>query len=379
MAFLWWNRACEYSADRAGLLACGRLHKAISALVKLAEGAERGEERVPMIWLRDLSGDPLPWLLESDPANPEVRYFALRDLLDRSEDDPEVRQARAAIMTTGPVPAILDAQHPDGSWIKPGSGYSPKYRGTVWQIILLAELGADPTDERVRRGCEYLLNHSIAANGAFSAYQKPVPSGSIHCLNGNLLYALQRLGYADDRRVQTALDWQARAITGEGIQYLKSGTSGPGFACSVNLGQPCAWGANKAMKALIAVPPDQRTPVMQRAVEVGAEFLLSRDPAVADYPYTERVSSTWFKFGFPLSYWSDVLETTAVLVELGYGGDPRLGNALQLILSKQDAQGRWKLENTLNGKMWADIEKKGKASKWVTLRALRVLKRVAQV
>jgi Zn-dependent protease with chaperone function len=39
MAFLWWNRACEYSADRAGLLACGRLHKAISALVKLAEGA----------------------------------------------------------------------------------------------------------------------------------------------------------------------------------------------------------------------------------------------------------------------------------------------------------------------------------------------------
>jgi hypothetical protein len=223
------------------------------------------------------------------------------------------------------------------------------------------------------------LSHSIAANGAFSAYIKPVPSGSIHCLNGNLLYALLRLGYADDPRVQTAQDWQARAITGEGIQYLKSGTAGPCFACSVNLGQPCAWGANKAMKALIAVPPDQRTPVMQRAVEVGVEFLLSRDPAMADYPYTERVSSTWFKFGFPLSYWSDVLETTAVLVELGYGGDPRLANALQLILSKQDAQGRWKLENTLNGKMWADIEKKGKASKWVTLRALRVLKRAAQV
>jgi hypothetical protein len=332
-----------------------------------------------MIWLKDLNGDPLPWLLEPDPANPGVRYFALRDLLDRPEDDPEVRQARAAIMTTGPVPAILDAQHADGYWVKPGSGYAPKYRGTVWQIIFLAELGADPADERVRWGCEYLLNHSIAANGAFSAYIKPVPSGSIHCLNGNLLHALLRLGHADDRRVQTALDWQARAITGEGIQYLKSGTAGPCFACSVNLGQPCAWGATKAMKALIAVPPDQRTPAVQHATEVGAEFLLSRDPAVADYPYTERVSSTWFKFGFPLSYWSDVLETTAVLVELGYGDDPRLGNALQLILSKQDAQGRWKLENTLNGKMWADIEKKGKASKWVTLRALRVLKRAAQV
>jgi hypothetical protein len=340
-----------------------------------------------MAWFKGLNDDPLPWLLELDTENPGVRYFTLRDLLDRPEDDPEVREARAAIMTTGPVPAILDAQHPDGYWVKPGSGYAPKYRGTVWQIILLAELGlvlsevegADPSGERVRRGCEYLLNHSIAANGAFSAYKKPVPSGSIHCLNGNLLSALLHLGYADAPRVQAVLDWQARAITGEGIQYLKSGTSGPSFACSANQGQPCGWGANKAMKALIAVPPDLRTPTVQRAIKVGAEFLLSRDPAVADYPYTERVSSTWFKFGFPLSYWSDVLETAAVLVELGYGDDPRLDNALQLILSKQDAQGRWKLENTLNGKVWADIEEKGKPSKWVTLRALRILKRIAQV
>jgi len=326
-------------------------------------------------WRAQLKGDPIPWLLELDPANPGVRYFALRDLLDRPEDDPEVRQARAAIMTTGPVPAILDAQYPAGYWVKPGGGYSPKYRGTVWQIIFLAELGADPADERVQRGCEYLLSHSIAANGAFSAYQKPVPSGSVHCLNGNLLYALQRLGYGDDPRVQRALDWQARAITGEGgFRYLRSGTCGPTFACSANGGQPCAWGANKAMRALLAIPPKQRTPAAQRAIEVGAQFLLSRDPAVADYPYAGRVSSTWFQFGFPLSYWSDVLETTAVLIELGYGDDPRLAHALDFILSRQDAQGRWRLENSLNGKMWTNIEEKGQPSKWVTLRALRVLR-----
>lgn len=328
-------------------------------------------------WRSHLNGDPLPWLLEPDPDNPGVRYFALWELLDMPEDDSEVQAARAAIMTTGPAPAILDAQYPDGYWVKPGGGYSPKYRSTVWQIIFLAELGADPADERVRRGCEYLLSHAIAANGAFSVYQKPVPSGSVLCLNGNLLYVLQRLGYADDPRVQAALDWLVRAITGEGdFRYLKSGTSGPCFACSVNEGRPCGWGANKAMKALIAVPAEQRTPAVQRAIEVGVEFLLSRDPAVADYPYTQRVSSTWLKLGFPLTYWSDVLETTAVLAELGYGDGPRLSSALQFILSKQDAQGRWKLENALSGKMWADIEEKSKPSKWVTLRALRVLKHV---
>lgn len=64
-----------------------------------------------------------------------------------------------------------------------------------------------------------------------------------------------------------------------------------------------------------------------------------------------------------------------MLADLGYGADPRLAGAIQLILSKQDAQERWKLENSLNGKMWADIEVKGQPSKWVTLRALRILKR----
>jgi hypothetical protein len=273
------------------------------------------------------------------------------------------------------VPAILDAQYPEGYWVKPGGGYSPKYRSTVWQILFLAELGADPANGQIRRGCEYLLSHSIAANGAFSALQKPVPSGCISCLNGNMILSLIRLGYGDDPRVTAAVDWLAHAITGEEpFKYLKSGTSGPTFACSANEGLSCAWGANKAMRALLAVPPAQRSPIVQRALDAGAEFLLSRDPAMADYPYTQRVSSTWFKLGFPLTYWSDVLETIAVLVELGYADDPRLAGAFDLILGKQDSQGRWGLENALTGKMWADIEKKGKPSKWVTLRALRVLK-----
>jgi hypothetical protein len=326
-------------------------------------------------WQAVLNGDPLPWLLESDPGNPSVRYLTLRDILGRPLADPDVQKAREVVMRTGPVAAILQAQHPEGYWVKEGGGYSPKYQGTVWQILLLAELGADAQDERVSRGCEYLLGHAIASNGAFSALSKPVPSGAIPCLNGNMILALQKLGYGHDPRVKAALAWQVQAVTGEGgMGYLKSGTVGPCFACSANLAQPCGWGANKVMNALLAVPPEERNAELERALQVGAEFLLSRDPAEANYPYTGRVSSTWFKFGFPLSYWSDVLETAAILTEMGYSEDPRLGSAIQLILAKQDEQGRWRLENTMD-RMWVGIEKKGQPSKWVTLRALRVLKR----
>jgi hypothetical protein len=77
-------------------------------------------------WQTEFNTDSLSWLLEPDEANPGVRYFALRDLLDRPETDPEVIQARRAIRATGPVPVILEAQAPEGYWGKPGGGYSPK-------------------------------------------------------------------------------------------------------------------------------------------------------------------------------------------------------------------------------------------------------------
>lgn len=332
-----------------------------------------------MAWQERLNGDSLSWLLEPDSDNPSIRYFALRDLLDRPGHDPEVMAAQSEIMARGPVPVILGAQNPEGYWEKPGGGYL-KYRGSVWQIMLLGEMGADPADERVKRGVEYVLEHSTVSSGGFAAAGgKPAPSSVIHCLNGNLLFALIRLGFLGDPRVQQALDWQVQSITGEGtVRYYQSGTSGPDFACAVNNKQPCGWGAVKALKALAAISPQQRTPSIQRALERGAEFLMRYDVAASDFPYTGKISSAWFKLGFPLSYWSDVLETLAVLLALGYGGDTRLTRAYHWLLGKQDGAGRWKLENALNGKMWIDIEKRGRPSKWITLRVLRVVKGIEQ-
>ena len=75
-----------------------------------------------MFWLERLNGNPLAWLLEPDPSNPSIRYFALRDLLDTPAGAADVIAARSAIMNSDPVPVILDAQHPEGYWQQPGSG-----------------------------------------------------------------------------------------------------------------------------------------------------------------------------------------------------------------------------------------------------------------
>lgn len=142
----------------------------------------------------------------------------------------------------------------------------------------------------------------------------------------------------------------------------------------MNDGHPCAWGAIKALRALAAIPPRRRVPHVRRAIAAGTTFLLSRDPAVADYPTGTRRSPSWFKLGFPSGYVADVLQNVETLVELGHARDPRLASTIDLVLSKQDRAGRWRNEYAYRGKLWSDVDELGAPSKWVTLRACAVLK-----
>ena len=313
--------------------------------------------------------ETIEWLLEKE--NPSVRYFTLRDLLDRPADDREVQAAQRAIMRSELVQKMLAAQAPEGYWAKPGHGYSPKYKSTVWQILFLAELGADGNQRAIRRGCEYLLNHALASNGGFSATADVLPYGTIYCLNGNLIGALIKLGYANDERVQGAVAWLTSAITGKNFVPTLSGSA---FQCKINNSLPCAWGAVKSLRALASLPASLKSAQVKRAIKQAAEFLLGYDLAQANYPGRSTISKNWFKFGFPLSYTSDVLETLLVLGQAGYAHDPRLQNAYALVASKRGADGRWLLNSSLNSRTWKNIESCGKPSKWITLRALRAIR-----
>lgn len=334
-------------------------------------------------WLSALRADPRPWLL--DPADPAVRHVALRWLEDRGPDDPEVAAARRAAMAAPPIGAILAAQDPAGWWMKPGPGYGPKYTGTVWSLMFLEQLGADPADERVQRGCDYVLAHTVAGGGGFGASgvarddRPPPPSSVYHCLTGNLVRALVAFGRLDDPRVTGAIDWQARAILGgaDAPAWFASGTSGPGFACGINEGLPCGWGAVKSMRGLEAIPEQRRTPAVRHAIEAGVAFLLSVDPATAAYPMgwgNTMPSRTWFRPSWPSGYTADVLGVLEVLAELGRAADPRAAHAVKWLVGTQDADGRWTNASALRGRMHAPVDPGPGPSRWVTLRACRVLR-----
>lgn len=102
--------------------------------------------------------DVMAWLLEEDDPGP--RYLALRNLFSGSPD--ELARARKDAHASGIISKIIKNMHPDGYWVKPGGGYSPKYRSGVWSLIALAQCGASVyADPRIRTACNYYLDHAV--------------------------------------------------------------------------------------------------------------------------------------------------------------------------------------------------------------------------
>ena len=305
-------------------------------------------------------GETLDWLLA--PENPSARYLALRNLLDRPEDDPQVVAARAAIAGAPPARAILDAQYPAGYWIRPDRGYSPRYKATIWQLVSLADLGAPPT-EGIVRACEHVMGAALRTDhGLFSAHVHS--SGIWPCLNGDLVRAFHAFGLGEHPTVRAVVAALADRVLGDGWICVRNGT----MLKEKGTWQPCLWGCVKVLRGLAAIPEAQRSSAVRRAIARGVAFLCSHDLSAAQAPALVDEPSHWLRFGFPTGYGSDLLEALLALVEVGARPDQAV---LRVVLERRDETRRWRLGHALPS-TWADFGAEGAPNKWVTIRALRV-------
>jgi hypothetical protein len=317
----------------------------------------------------------LDWLLE--PENPAVRLRTLRELLGRGEDDPEVVETRLAMMAGKQVQAILAKQNEGGYWGKPEDFYvRSKYRGTVWNVILLAEMGADGHDDRIRWACEFLLNWSQdEESGGFAFYDSKRDERREQigpCLTGNLVWSMLRFGMIDDPRVWRGVEWiAAYQRADDGTKPPKEWPYAKYEACWGH--HTCMMGVVKGLKALAEVPVEKRTPQINAKIAELAEFLLQHHLFKCSHNPETVANERWTRFGFPRFWATDALEMLGILVKLGYR-DARMQDTIDLVRSKQDENGRWRQEEDYyNGRMLVRFEKAGEASKWVTGEALRVL------
>jgi len=208
----------------------------------------------------------------------------------------------------------------------------PKYRSTVWSIILLLNLGALASeDKRIEQACKYLLEHALAEGGQLPRV-RPARLPALWIVYKATVLVVDGVGVRPPA-LRTAYEWMARTVTGDGIAPLKDKDApvryyaykcGSTFACGVNNKLACAWGGCKVMMAFSKWPVQRRTALIKKAIKQGCGLLLSIDPATADYPngYTDKPSGNWWKFGFPVFYVSDILQIAEAMVGLGYGNVP---------------------------------------------------------
>ena len=318
----------------------------------------------------------IDWLVLSD--DPTVRLAALKELEGFGDTEPEVVNARTESMQIGPISTILSKQCPGGFWGKEEEYYiNSKYKGTVWNVNLLAQLGADGGDPRVRCAAEFLLKWSQHESGGFG-YRGAGDGGTagsvIPCLSGNLVWSMLRFGMMDDARVRAGIDWitkYQRFDDGDGP--LPKGWP---YAMKNCWGKhTCHMGAVKALKAISALPREEWSSELARVASEGAEHMLKHHLYKRSHDPSEIAKPRWTQLGFPLFWDTDALEMLEVLTDLGCR-DERMEDAVALVLSKRQPDGRWRNERSYAGRLLTNIERQGTPSQWVTLKAIVVLRKL---
>jgi hypothetical protein len=261
--------------------------------------------------------------------------------------------------------------------------------------IRRARLGIDRTNDKVAEACEFIQFQQD--NGGFSSdnknsalreygYQRRkgkqltsqnefvailVFESQLSCLTGNMVAALIRLGYAEGPRVKKALEWLVR------VQNKDGGWLCPYWKAHVRDKHGCFLGAICSMEAIREVKKESLTKEMKEAISQGAEFLLMHKLFKADHHDYKVINQAWLQLSFPWFAGYNILRGLDVLTKLGYVNDDRLDDAVEILLQKRQSNGAWILENSPEGRMQANIETKGQPSKWITLIALRMPRRLS--
>jgi len=300
----------------------------------------------------------IEWLL--DAQTPSIRYLTLRDLLGKSENDPQIVTVREEMETSGPIPLILGGQTRIGSWAGERSYYTPKFTSTHWSMLLLAELACDGLDARMRRGAIFMLGET------WELLQKRVRK-RVHdwtCLWANMLRYALHCQLDDDPRLHILVE----AVAQDGLKAK--------WRCEYNENKPCAWGASRSLWALAALPEHMRTPDIQDSIQNGLTFLLEKhDLLSTNYPAPEGSSSSklWTRLNFPLFYQADILFVLRTLAELDVLHLPSAQPALEWLHNRRMANSHWRGASPFRRRTWIVLGDRQEIDRWVSLHAAMVL------
>jgi hypothetical protein len=302
------------------------------------------------------------WLLDSDPS---IRWQVMRDLTDAPAH--EVAATRAKIATEGWGARLLALQEADGRW--GNAAWNRGWNSTMHVLWLLRYLGLDPASEEAQRAVNLVRDHvTWRGSGPPECDDNPFFAGELEpCINAQVATAGAYFG----QDVRSIIE----RLLGE---QLHDG----GWNCEAP-DRSRRSSFNTTICVLEALLEYERATGGSTAVTEarlrGQEYLLERrlfrrlstGEAIA---HDRKGDTAWTRFAFPTWWHYDILRGLEYLRNAGVAPDERVAEAIALVASKRDSEGRWRLESRYPGVMPVEIDEgEGQPSRWNTFRALGVL------
>jgi hypothetical protein len=302
------------------------------------------------------------WLLDSDPS---IRWRVMRDLTDAPAD--AVAAQRARVATEGAGARLLALQGVDGRW--GGAAWNRGWNSTMHALMLLRDMGLHPASDQARRAVGLVRDRvtwqgcgpqECAGNAFFEGEVEP-------CINGQVGAVGAYFGQ-DVQGIVHRLLGEQLADGGWNCEAPNRSTRSS-FNTTI-----CVLEALLEYERAVGGSPEV-TGSRLRAQDYLLERRLFRRKSTGEVIERDRKgNAAWTRFAFPTWWHYDVLRGLEYLRRAGVAPDERVAEAIDLVASKRDDDGRWPLETQYTGKMLVETDEgEGRPSRWNTLRALRVL------
>lgn len=314
------------------------------------------------------TGAVIEWLLDSDPA---IRWQVMQELLSVPAE--AVAAERARVAAEGWGAQLLALQGADGTWA--GAAFNRGWDSTMHVLTLLRQFGLDPASDEARRAVS-LVRDNVRWQGwdwdgtwrGVDFVGNPFFAGEVEpCINGQVgasgAYFGQDIQRIVDRLLAEQLPdggWNCEA---------ENGSTRSSFNTTI-----CVLEALLEYELAGGNNPDV-TEAHLRGQAYLLERRLFRRRSTGEVIAQDRKGGAAFtRFAFPTWWHYDVLRGLEYLRRANVTPDERVAEAIELVVSKRDENGRWSLETQYPGKMPVEMdESEGQPSRWNTLRALRVL------
>ena len=289
------------------------------------------------------------WLLDGDPA---IAWQVMRDLT--SEPDALVATARSRVVSQGWCAALLDRQAPEGWWVGPND---EGWMATTDALVLLRAMGLEPSSAQARRAIERVKHLRFTWHDDRRYFEGETEA----CINGAILAVGSYFGERCDGIVDRLLGEQLAdgGWNCEAPPSLRSSFNSTIRVLEGLLEYERAWGASTAST-------DARLNAH--------EYLLERR-MFRGLTNGEIVDRTWTRFTFPTVWHYDILRGLDYLRDAGVEPDERVNEAIEIVKARRHQNGRWPMNHLHTDRLSFPLEPEiGHASRWNTLRAMRVLR-----